>query len=371
MNRAWLFSKNIDLIALFLPVWLTWLACFLVSDDLLNAEVPVWFWVVFIIGIDVSHVWSTLFRTYFDPQEFRLHRRLLILTPLVCMAIAAIVATNSVSLFWTLMAYLALYHFIKQQYGFMQLYRARLGFFKLHKVISDKFVIYWSMLYPVLYWHLNTKRNFEWFVEGDFYNLRMLLNHVPFWDEQFHLIFTNACNVIYFAILIFWCIEDYLVHKRRATSFPIGKWLWVWTTAGNWYIGIVYFNSDFAFSLTNVVAHGIPYLVLIFFYIEKKKQLNSVPLTTIKVTGHIVWMSLIVLILAFGEEYIWDMLIYRDNMHFFESILRYPMNALDDPVFIGFALAFLSVPQVTHYVLDGFIWKANARNPYVRKTLLH
>ena len=104
MNRAWLFSKNIDLIALFLPVWLTWLACFLVSDDLLNAEVPVWFWVVFIIGIDVSHVWSTLFRTYFDPQEFRLHRRLLILTPLVCMAIAAIVATNSVSLFWTLMA---------------------------------------------------------------------------------------------------------------------------------------------------------------------------------------------------------------------------------------------------------------------------
>ena len=46
----------------------------------------------------------------------------------------------------------------------------------------------------------------------------------------------------------------------------IGKDIVVATTAICWYIGIVVFNSDYAFTVTNVIIHGVPYFALIYFY---------------------------------------------------------------------------------------------------------
>ena len=43
-----------------------------------------------------------------------------------------------------------------------------------------------------------------------------------------------------------------------------GKDIVVFTTAVCWYVGIVSFNSDFAFTVTNVITHGVPYIVLVF-----------------------------------------------------------------------------------------------------------
>lgn len=369
-HKTWLFSRPTDLLVLGLPVWATWLVCFLVPASLLETEVPLWFWVVFILGIDVSHVWSTVFRTYFDKEEFTTHKRLLVLTPVICLAICFLAAAISTMLFWTLLAYMALYHFIKQQYGFMQLYRARYGFIDMKKRVSDKTIIYWSMLYPVLYWHLNTERNFSWFVEGDFFNFRTLLAELPFWSVQLHDQFMLFGNAVYFLLIGYWLVEELVLHARAHLKYPLGKIIWVLTTAGNWYLGIVHFNSDFAFSLTNVVAHGIPYLALIFFYVERKKQVKGMGFNMLRTGLNVSWMLMFVLVLALGEEYLWDMWIYRENQSFFESFIRYPMGALQHPLVQAFGLAILSLPQVTHYVLDGFIWKANQNNPYVRKTLL-
>ena len=38
------------------------------------------------------------------------------------------------------------------------------------------------------------------------------------------------------------------------------------TTAATWYVGIVATNSDLAFTVTNVLIHGVPYAVLVFSY---------------------------------------------------------------------------------------------------------
>jgi hypothetical protein len=70
-------------------------------------------------------------------------------------------------------------------------------------------------------------------------------------------------------------------------QFNPGKDVVVITTAVCWYIGIVTFNSDYAFTVTNVIIHGVPYMVLVYWYRCKEQ----------------------------------------------------------------------AVPQITHYVLDGFIWK--------------
>lgn len=350
MNH-WLFSKKIDLLVLFLPVWLCWLIAFLLPASVIHAETSLWIWVIFVIGIDVSHVWSTLFRTYTDKEEFTNHKKLLILAPLLCFSAAYLVSAISFQLFWRCLAYLAVYHFIKQQYGFMRIYKAKGRDFR-KKLFNDNWVIYMAMLYPVLYWHLNLDRNFVWFVEGDFVRLQI--------SQPILLIFNWIGNAVYLLVLTGWLLEE-IFHKN---SMLAGKMLWILTTAGNWFLGIIYFNSDLVFTITNVVAHGIPYLALVIIYQRRKdvlrKRRSHVPISAIIICS--------VLLLAFAEEYLWDMLVYRDNVEFFSGIFQYPLFESSVQLqHIG--LALLAVPQITHYVLDGFIWKNNEKNPYLKPVL--
>ena len=118
MGSRWLFSRSIDLLVLFLPVWITWVVCFALPDQMLERALPLWVWAVFIVGVDVSHVWSTLFRTYLDREEFASHRTVLIRTPILAFCLFFAIAGFSSLWFWRVMAYLALFHFVKQQYGY-------------------------------------------------------------------------------------------------------------------------------------------------------------------------------------------------------------------------------------------------------------
>jgi hypothetical protein len=278
-------------------------------------------------------------------------------------------ASISTAMFWTVLAYIALYHFIKQQYGFMQLYRTKFGRTDFNKRISDKFAIYISMLYPVFYWHINTQRSFSWFVDGDFINLSQWVSQADLWDMSLLTLINHTGSILYFTILGFWLLEELYFTRKHQLKIPWGKLIWVLTTAGNWYLGIVYFNSDFAFSLTNVVAHGIPYLVLLFYYVERKKILQTPSIPYAKIASHVGFMLFVVFILAIGEEYLWDMFLFRDNEHFFGSLIEYPLEVLKSPHWKALAFAVLSLPQVTHYVLDGFIWKKNDKNPYLGEVL--
>jgi hypothetical protein len=358
--KIWLFSTPIDVLGLGLPVWLTWLVCFLLPESFLHQPLPLWMWVVFILGIDVSHVWSTIFRTYLDGEEFRRHHKVLIFTPLLVFAILFTVALYSTLWFWRVMAYMALHHFIKQQYGFLAIYRAKYGLKKM-KIFSDKWVIYLAMLYPVVFWHLDGKREFNWFVKGDFF----VFNHQ--YIDSILLIF----NYLYWLILACWLIEEINQTRKNQTPIAWGKILWMLTTAGNWYLGIVYFNSDVAFSLTNVVAHGIPYLTLIFVYVERKKIIKrpNVGHSIGKIAFNILMMILIVLLLALTEEYFWDLWLNRQKTDFFGQFLVYPIPLLQNPIFQAAALALLSIPQVSHYIIDGYIWKGGAKNPDLRAIL--
>ncbi|MEL7145438.1 MAG: hypothetical protein AAFO69_03650 [Bacteroidota bacterium] len=360
-KHIWLFGKSVDLIFLFLPVWIVWGVCFLLPDDILQQDIPIWIWLIVVVGIDVSHVWSTIFRTYADKEEFANHRKLLTSTPFICFLIFFLIAGFSQPLFWRILAYIALYHFIKQQYGFMRIYKAKARDFG-KRWINDEWVIYLGMLYPVIYWHLTDVRSFSWFVEGDFLNLYDQLAALPLAGVF------QGINGLYWLIIITWFIQEVFFQEK----IHWGKVLWVTSTAINWFLGIVYFNSDLAFTLTNVVAHGVPYMVLVLYYVEKKKD-DGVETSKRKVgqvVTAIIFMVSIVLILAFFEEYFWDMLIYQENSQMFEAVFPFPVKAFTNPWWQAFGIALLTVPQATHYVIDGFIWKSNAKNPHLKRILL-
>ncbi len=362
-RKIWLFSPKMDLLVLNLPVWLCWAICLALPVSILEQDLPMWFWVVFILGIDVSHVWSTIFRTYLDKEEFQNHRQVLIRTPILVFLILFPIAAWSTLWFWRVMAYVALHHFIKQQYGFLALYRAKFGY-KPRKILADRWVIYFSMLYPVAYWHLTSQRQFNWFVNGDFFNLNAFTSFSP--------TFFAWTNAIYWLVLLAWLVEEILYHRQAGLGLAWGKILWLLTTATNWYLGIVYFNSDVAFSLTNVVAHGLPYMALTFYYVQRKKVVLNEDFTLSggQMLAQVMFMLGIVLLLALGEEYLWDLWLNQERQAFFGTFLSYPMAALDNRWLRAGAFALLSIPQVSHYIIDGHIWRGSKKNPHLKRVLM-
>ena len=80
--------------------------------------------------------------------------------------------------------------------------------------------------------------------------------------------------------------------------------------------------------------------------------------------------SLVIMALALGEEYLWSLLVYRDHRDFFEAVFAFPFAAVNSPFLRALFIAALSLPQVVHYLLDGFIWKFNKRNPDLKTYLM-
>src|SRR6185436_9824454 len=73
-----------------------------------------------------------------------------------------------------------------------------------------------------------------------------------------------------FALTAYFAKSIYLYLTKGFLN--IGKDIVLATTAVCWYVGIVTFNSDYAFTVTNVIIHGVPYLVLVYWYASLRRE---------------------------------------------------------------------------------------------------
>jgi hypothetical protein len=105
----------------------------------------------------------------------------------------------------------------------------------------------------------------------------------------------------------------------RGTPNP-GKDLVVGTTAAAWYVGIVAFDSDYAFTVTNVFMHGIPYFALVFVHARaraKAAEPAEAPSLAARLTRSIVPFLGTLWLIAFFEELIWDRAVWHDRSSLF------------------------------------------------------
>src|ERR671913_96440 len=93
------------------------------------------------------------------------------------LALGVALYSESDMLFWRALAYLAVFHFVRQQYGWVALYRARMRERGRAGWFVDAAAIYMATLYPLAYWHAHLPRRFWWFLPGDFAG-------VPAWVER-------------------------------------------------------------------------------------------------------------------------------------------------------------------------------------------
>lgn len=339
-GNSWLFSARVDLAA-FLGSALVALCLVAVGGQLgwLQADTPEWMWVTAILLIDVAHVYATGFRVYFDRTEFNRRRTLYVLTPLLSFGIGCAVYSESPTLFWRLLAYLAVFHFVRQQYGWVAMYRARAGETQPLDRWVDTLAIYLATVYPLVWWHAHLPREFWWFLPGDF----LILPGVV----------ADLLAPIYWGTLGAYAWRAVRRYRSAHGGTP-GKDLVVVTTAVCWYTGIVALNSDFAFTVTNVIIHGVPYMVLVYWYrwCRQPASTGTGPASTgnAAVVGHLVRFLGLIWLLAYVEELLWDAGVWHQRAWLFGP-------GWDVDRWQTVLVPLLAVPQLTHYVLDGFIWR--------------
>ena len=343
-SRYWLFSARADLAAfLGSAVFSLLLLALGGAWGLLSEDTPEWAWVPFILLIDVAHVYATGFRVYFDRAELARRPLLYWGTPLIALAVGIVVYQWGDTVFWRVLAYLAVFHFVRQQYGWVALYRRRLGERGGWDRWLDTAAIYLATLYPLLYWHAHLPRRFWWFLEQDFREVPPLLAEIV--------------TPVYWIVLAAYAVR---AGQRWFAGRPNpGKDIVVATTAVCWYVGIITFNSDYAFTVTNVIIHGVPYIVLVYWTMRRRTMRERGDGHGTR-TSHGPWATAVMLLgtiwlMAYAETLIWDRAVWQERSWLFGS-----------PVDVGWWRAILvpllAVPQLTHYILDGFIWRRKS-NP--------
>ncbi|GIU82739.1 MAG: hypothetical protein D6687_05560 [Acidobacteria bacterium] len=340
-KNPWLFSASVDLSA-FLGSAVISLLLLAVGWQIgiLEGETPDWAWVSAVLLIDVAHVWATSFRVYFDPQELRRRLFLYVSVPVTGYILGVAIYSESELIFWRILALIAVFHFIRQQYGWVALYRRKLGETGRLSFLIDSSAIYLATVYPLVFWMSNLPRNFQWFVENDFFALPPLLEKILF---PFYV----AVMVTYFAKSFYLCIAEGFLN--------IGKDIVVATTAICWYVGIVLLNSDYAFTVTNVIIHGVPYFVLVYFYARWRSE-NAGRFYRKLSSNWIVFLATL-WALAYLEELFWHRAVWHERNWLFGGNWE-----LED--WKVYLVPLLAVPQISHYVLDGFIWRRKG-NPHL------
>jgi hypothetical protein len=340
MTQPWIHRPKTDGLFILAPSFFVVAIAFIFQNALAKIESQYSFftWLFLIVFVDVAHVYATLFKTYFVSTEFRKRKTLLTLLPLICFFIGMILFAFGSTVFWTVLAYVAVFHFIRQQYGFMRLYSRKEPKTKQSAII-DNIVIYAATGYPMLFWFFSGPRQFNWFVEHEFFRF----------ENRFIL---SVAGWIYIGIMSFYVART--VYKSiKEKFFNIPKNAIIIGTALSWYFGIVYFNNDLVFTLLNVVSHGIPYMALVYL-----KEIDGKPGHELGILKHlkqfrgILIYAAVLLGIAFFEEYLWEILVWNDH---------FSIGPTDFSAWQFLLVPLLTVPQFTHYILDGYIWKSPIR----------
>lgn len=320
-------------------------------------------WLLLVVFIDVGHVWATGLRLATDRSPGHLRRALLL-------PLAVAIALIGVQLvvphwYWRGMALLAIFHFLRQQVGIAMVYRHAAGLPPGPDARWERAAHWAAAGVPMLYWLSHLPRRFVWFVEGD---LPEGLPTLAFWIGA-------AAGAV-----------AWLGHGRnrwRSRSWSWGRDLWLLSGALAWWTGVVWRDDDLVFSLTNIVAHGVPYVALVAL-VESRRSArggaSALPAALWRGPG-LALVLLALLTLAFTEEALWDRFVWQEHAAIFgqSDLWRLIFDgvsgvanpepgwaAREDGAWtpadraVGLAVALLSVPQVTHYLLDGLIWRSRA-----------
>lgn len=345
ISTPWVYKPVLDLIFLVLPgalsvIVIAWAKYF----NLVDFENFSYFWLVPILLLDASHFWSTIFRTYLSLEGTKNFKKVMIWSPIVCYFACAICYFIDPIIFWRLFGYFALYHLMRQQDGLLRVLSRKdeMGVGKKF----DIFCIQAFVLLPILYWHF-TPRSFFWFDES-----LLMIYHSPLLSQIVLNLMFGLLGVYLLKVLL------EIIKKRKVNLGTISL---VLSTFVTWYFGVIYYNSDTIFSITNIVAHGVPYLYIIFVSTYSTQFRSSFKFVEYFYSSSflvaIIFFCLVLLGLSYFEEFLWDILLWKNTRNFLVEVKPIILTE----AWLVVLVPLLALPKMTHYLIDGFIWKGRIR----------
>ena len=343
-KHNWIGKPGVELPGIILLPFVCCALIFCLPSSFLQTDVlPEYTWLFLIVFVDVGHVYSTLYRTYIDKPLVLKNKNLFFGLPVLLLLLSIVLHSVNSLWFWRALAYLAVFHFIRQQYGFLRIY-SRKNTYSRTKQLLDNFTIHAVTLLPLIFWHFSGNRSFHWFVKGDF----ILGSQPP--------VLITVQILFWLTLSIYTLSEINTTFKSKAFNFQ--KNAIVYGTALAWYAGIVYFNSDVVFSLLNIICHGIPYMALVWIHGKKKHSSSENPAKLFRVIYgqfSLLFFILPLLLFAWFEEGFWNAFVWNDHDSVFPL---FNLVHVDVPrALLNIIVPLLALPQLFHYVIDGYIWK--------------
>lgn len=364
---GWVVSPLADLCCfagpLVLACGIAWLTANSVGED----EVPLHWWIPLGTCVDVAHVYGTLYRTVFDSEATSRNWYLYLMAGpgLFCI-------TLCINLFlgmkwgWTLLAYFAMYHFAKQPFGILCLYKARFGERGARNHQWDYYTCMLGAAIPMLLIHVwdpdpEARNVLRWFYSGEQFLFRL-----PEFTRM-------PLQILYVLVPTAWFLR--LLYQRLREGVPInfGKIFIMGAQYLTWYMG----TSDH--HLTSLafhnLFHGMSSMLLVYVAVNRRmetwrRERPSTMCWTDKLNEALVsspWLYVgFAVVLAAIEEVLWDLLVEQEKMPQ-DTYRRLPkFSPTQQAVFTS----FLMMPQLSHYFLDGFIWKMTVQNPGLKDALM-
>ena len=354
-SQPWLFSRRVDFLSFMLLPFLAVLIFSLIGFAWSFKSVLL---IVGIIGfLDFAHIYAQWYRIYTNPMEKDNIFKYIGFIVVTLFVFGFLLFYNYAQELSVFLIYLAIFHFIKQQYGIFRIYS------RVDKVrsscseIVNKWFIYLSMFYPIIWWH-GEKRfmTFSWrkyFLDltsfSDILNPIFLTLFISFLAMYIHLEYQNT---------------------RQNKFLNIPKNLTVLVTLVGWLYGIVFQRYTDFLVVAIIFHHNVSYFLIIWFYAKRDLYLRREGAERyspdIMLKGNLKSFGFF-LVYFFGVSFVavfilalsgWTVHGYVPSYLGVDNLIKFlPQFGEENSFWKCLVWSTFFTSQGTHYIIDAFLWK--------------
>jgi hypothetical protein len=329
----WIFKSHWqDFIKLYLPGILGVLLLeFLNPGD----EVPVAFYFFVFYFLDAGHVYTTLWRTMFNPTEFK-REPLTWQVPLVILLLTTIWLLLKIPYFWSFVVYYTFYHNLRQGWGIIRWYE------KINQRFDRNELIYYALtVIPLIMFHFRVLPfKVTYYSETDFFFNPQL---EPF-SLDIGMMTLTFYNWVYFSLLLLylgvwlgWMGREIATYRKNH-SWELNRLLAMVYFFAVYAYSFIFSNTTVEVLAILILSHGFPYIFIMSKHLTNKEwSLKKVLLA-------------LGILLFFGTS-----VNYVLEEYYLTQIFYYTKT---DPPWWEYLVAILYiVPTLSHFTWDIYLWK--------------
>lgn len=322
------FSLKMDCLAFmsFIPICLLFYFFFETTLFSLPKQPPIWFFILGWTLVDGSHVYSTFLVSYADESMFTKLKTVFLGVPLALLVSGFLFQySGDPTYFYYFLAYLAMIHFIRQEYGWMKIathFDSSSPKWLKHLDITTSYAM---TILPMLWYTRKTEKAF-WYQSGDLVSTPDFLSSI-------------SLPLFWFVVMVFLCANAFHIYKTRTIN--ISKCLVFINTFFGWYVSRVFVQNTYLAVWLSIFHHGLPYYFLVF-----KAERVSRKIKILESIGNykypLMYLSCAAVFYLFLHAH--------SGNHFVQKLEE---NVVLKSVIYAIAV----MPQMTHFILDAFVWK--------------